>query len=195
MGRIYTLFSNLAKRVKRCLVGRGTMPSTANLNDYKDLGIWWVNALSTKTNLPNEGNYGFLEVIKSQSQDDTSLTLQRYSNYSSRNVWQRAFVNDQWSSWYYVGGYNFTVQEFTSSQISSYTGQNSGVQISYTVPTGYEYVTLLSTRTNGSIQLSYAESVNTSTKKIQCYYRCFSGASSAPAKFTITVSVLFRRIS
>ena len=80
-------------------LGHGTMPSVADLDDYKDAGVWWVNALNTKTNLPNGASYGFLEVMMSVPSVSGSTLMQKYTQYNIGRTWHRGWVNNKWTEW------------------------------------------------------------------------------------------------
>lgn len=80
-------------------LGYGTMPSVADLDDYKDAGVWWVNALDTKENLPDGASYGFLEVVMSVPSASGSTLMQKYTQYNIGRTWHRGWVNSKWTEW------------------------------------------------------------------------------------------------
>lgn len=168
-------------------LNQGTMPSTANFNNYKYPANWWVNDLSTKTNLPSGASYGYLEVIN-PFQNGTN-PLQRYTQYNSRDSWHRSYVNDAWSTWQYDGGNNLQYKVFTSSSASRAANSSGSVSITITVPTGYSFLCYTGSWSNGAVISSHVVG-NSITTTATVWWRNYS---SSAATCTFSVGVLFIR--
>lgn len=112
--RTYTIFSKILDILAHVNgIGRGTLPTGTSsakidLNNYIKTGVYWVNNLDYKTNLPPEAGAGWLKVIRPHptiSSSSGSFTcLQIYISYNtSYPIWYRNLVrginSNNWSSW------------------------------------------------------------------------------------------------
>ena len=167
-------------------LNQGTMPSTANFNGYKYPANWWVNDLSTKTNMPSGASYGYLEVIN-PFQNGTN-PLQRYTQYNSRDSWHRSYVNDAWSAWQYDGGNNLKYMTFTSSSASRAANGSGQVNISITAQTGYSILCVTSAWSSGNIVPCYV--VGTSGSTANVFWR---NPTSGALTCSFGIGVLFIR--
>lgn len=76
------------------LSGGGTY--SGDFNNASDPGVYWVN-LSSCSNGPSTSGYGWLEICKLSTDDNSRM--QRFTYYEDGEIVVRSYVNSQWGSW------------------------------------------------------------------------------------------------
>lgn len=102
---------------------KGSLSSGTDLNDIKDIGVYWVPRGGI-TNAPATA-YGVLEVLKATS---TSNIIQRFTQYGDNNTatqydtYIREFTNGQWYQWKQtINAIKKTVSPTTNQYVSPFT--------------------------------------------------------------------------
>ena len=79
--------------------GHGNATTTVDINNITTPGVYWVNSLDSKTNLPAGASYGLLCVIKSAI--TSGVTFWIYLDYASGRTWKKTkIVQSSGTTWH-----------------------------------------------------------------------------------------------
>ena len=126
--------------------GHGNAITTVDINNITTPGVYWINALDSKTNLPDGASYGLLCVIKSSI--TSGVTFWIYLDYASGRTWKKTKIvqssGTTWhpssTSWYQLTSNHNYANPSGTTQIATTSGSWKYGGSSIKIPAGNSVV-------------------------------------------------------
>ena len=172
----------------------GYMPPSVTLTDCDDATQYGVRYIANAdtVNKPTSSGWYQLYVFPQGANYRTQIAF--LTNTQGSRIFVRSNNDNGWGAWRELAEYianPLTTQAYTSASVSCSANSTGSTTISVTVPTGYKFVGIMETWSNGAVVPSYSNNTVLSNGSVTVYWM---NPTASAITCTFSVNVLFTKL-